>query len=175
MRCPKCTVDDDKVVDSRSSRRGDSIRRRRECVSCGFRFTTYETIEQEMPAIIKRGGGTEPFERQKLLGGMIRSCEKRPVAQATLERAADEITEDLLSAGLREIPSRAIGAMVLTKLGEIDKVARIRYASVYRDFQNVGDFIDEVEGLATSKLPPGLQPELFEPKSAKTAKTAKPS
>lgn len=161
MKCPKCSSVDDKVVDSRSSKESDSIRRRRECLSCGFRFTTYETVVHEMPVILKRNGSRQPFDQSKLLGGMVRACEKRPVAMATLEESATEIAHSLRDSGIREIPSKNLGALVYSKLGEIDGVACIRYASVHHDFQEETDFITEIEKLKESKQGSKTHPELF--------------
>lgn len=161
MRCPKCSSLDNKVVDSRSSRSETSIRRRRHCNECDHRFTTYEVIEQEMPLVIKRSGGTQEYDHSKVLGSMTRACEKRPVAISNLEAAAEEIRLEILETSLKELPSRSIGAKVLQKLGDIDPVARIRFASIHRDFVDVDDFLDEIENI---ELPPndGKQPELFE-------------
>lgn len=162
MRCLKCNSLEDKVIDSRMSKDGISIRRRRECLDCGYRFTTYEQLEHSDLRVIKRDGTREPFKREKILDGMVRACEKRPVSIDTLETAADEIVNDLACEGLKEVPSRIIGPKVMAKLQEIDPVAFVRYASVYRQFQDVGEFIDEIQGLERQPIDPALQPELFE-------------
>ena len=162
MRCVKCNSLEDKVIDSRMSKDGISIRRRRECLDCGFRFTTYEQLEQSEFRVVKRGGEREAFKREKLLAGMVRACEKRPVPIDVLEASADEIINELSAEGLKEIPTRMIGPMVMSRLQQIDPVAFVRYASVYRQFQDVGEFIDEIESLERLPADPRLQPELFE-------------
>ena len=163
MRCLKCSSVDDKVIDSRMSKDGLSIRRRRECLECGHRFTTYEQLERNDLRVIKRNQEREPFKREKLLAGMVRACEKRPVPIDVLETAADQIVNELAAEGMKEIPSRMIGPKVMAKLQGIDSVAFVRYASVYRQFQDVGEFIDEIESLEKEPVDPRLQPELFEP------------
>ncbi|MCB1232449.1 MAG: transcriptional repressor NrdR [Verrucomicrobiae bacterium] len=165
MRCLKCNSLEDKVIDSRMSKDGLSIRRRRECLECGHRFTTYEQLEHSELRVIKRDGTREPFKRDKLLDGMVRACEKRPVSIDVLETSADAIANDLATEGLKEVPTRLIGPKVMEKLQEIDPVAFVRYASVYRQFQDVGEFIDEIQSLERQPIDPKLQPELFEPKS----------
>lgn len=161
MYCSKCGGIEDKVIDSRLSKDGKSIRRRRECVSCGQRFTTYEEIERTELRVVKRDGRSEPLSRQKLLGGMVKACEKRPVSVETLERAAEEITQELESEFRREIPSQVIGAKVMDKLHGMDEVAYVRYASVYRHFQDIGEFIEEIQELERRPRKSVLQPELF--------------
>ena len=138
MRCVKCSGVDDKVIDSRTSKDGFSIRRRRECADCGFRFTTYETVERNDLLVIKRDNTREPFKREKLLGGLIKACEKRPVSLKVLDTAVDEIMTELSAENLKEIPTRMIGPKVMARLKDIDPVAFVRYASVYRQFQDVG-------------------------------------
>lgn len=161
MRCPKCGSSEDKVVDSREARDGHAIRRRRECLKCQFRFTTYEIVEREELRVLKRNGVREPFDRNKLLGGMKKACEKRPVAIETLEQAADEIADELEQEGYREIPSSVIGAKIMRRLEEIDHVAYVRYASVYRQFEDVGEFISEIKSLGDRRPPDKAQQELF--------------
>ncbi len=161
MYCPKCGGIEDKVIDSRLSKDGKSIRRRRECVACQHRFTTYEEVERTELRVVKRDGRSEPLSRQKLLGGMIKACEKRPVSVETLERAAEEITQELESEFRREIPSHVIGAKVMEKLHGLDEVAYVRYASVYRHFQDIGEFIEEIQELERRPRKSVLQPELF--------------
>jgi transcriptional repressor NrdR len=161
MFCPKCGGIEDKVVDSRLSKDGKSIRRRRECVSCGHRFTTYEEVERTELRVAKRDGRSEVLSRQKLLGGMIKACEKRPVSVETLEKAAEEITQELENEFRREIPSHVIGAKVMDKLHGLDEVAYVRYASVYRHFQDIGEFIEEIQELERRPKRSTLQPELF--------------
>lgn len=161
MFCSKCGGVEDKVVDSRLSKDGRSIRRRRECVSCGHRFTTYEEVERTELRVAKRDGRSEVLSRQKLLGGMIKACEKRPVSVETLEKAAEEITQELENEFRREIPSHVIGAKVMEKLHGLDEVAYVRYASVYRHFQDIGEFIEEIQELERRPKRSTLQPELF--------------
>jgi len=162
MRCTKCSTLDDKVIDSRMSKDGCSIRRRRECLACGHRFTTYEQLERNGMRVVKRNGIREDFNRDKLLSGLLKACEKRPVSIDTLEQAAEEIINELQSSNLREIPTAAIGPVVMDKLHNIDPIAYVRYASVYRQFEDVGEFINEIESLERRpNADPKLQRELF--------------
>ena len=147
MRCAKCGNINDKVIDSRETKDGLSVRRRRECIDCGHRFTTYEHLEHGDMRGVKRDGIREPFNRDKLLNGFVKACEKRPVSIEILETAVDSIISDLESEGAREVLTQVLGAKVMTKLERIDPVAYVRYASVYRQFQDVGEFIDEIESL----------------------------
>src|SRR5450432_4117214 len=147
MRCPKCGDIEDKVIDSRLSKDGASIRRRRECAVCEHRFTTYEQVERADIRVIKRDGRSEPFDRHKLLSGITKACEKRPIGLELLEKAAEEVMQDLEQNYDREIPTNVIGAKVMEKLHELDEVAYVRYASVYRQFQDIGEFIDEIQSL----------------------------
>lgn len=163
MRCPKCGSLQDKVIDSRLSRDGDSIRRRRECLACETRYTTYEEIERIELRAIKRDGRHEPFDRHKLLTSLVKACEKRPIGMERIERAVEELLHELESQQKREIPTRLIGAMVMEKLHAIDPIAYVRYASVYRQFQEIGDFIEEIQTYQekrSSRSP--AQPELFQ-------------
>ena len=162
MYCSKCGSLDDRVIDSRLSKDGRSIRRRRECVKCSHRFTTYEEIERADLRVLKRDGRSEPFDRHKLLTGMTKACEKRPVSHETLAKAAEEITRDLEQNGDKEIPSHVLGAKVMDKLHQLDEVAYVRYASVYRSFQDIGEFIDEIQSLGRKHKRSSLQPELFQ-------------
>jgi transcriptional repressor NrdR len=161
MRCPKCHQDEDKVIDSRISRDGVAIRRRRECIPCGHRFTTYETIEPSDMVVIKRNGSREPFDREKLLRGLSKACEKRPVSREELEEATDQIIAELESEGSREIHTRLLGIKVMDRLHSIDQVAYVRYASVYRQFQDVGEFIDEINSMERRVPRSVMHPELF--------------
>jgi transcriptional repressor NrdR len=147
MRCPFCGTNEDRVVDSRESREGDVIRRRRECVGCGRRFTSYEKIEQLPFQVIKRDQRREPYDREKLMRGLQVACRKRPVAQAELDRIADSIEAAMQDAGEREIASQQIGRMVMTRLRDVDPVAYVRFASVYRRFEDVDAFVKELHGL----------------------------
>ena len=161
MYCPKCASLEDKVIDSRLSKDGRSIRRRRECLHCSQRFTTYEEIERSELRVAKRDGRSEPFDKEKLLGGMLKACEKRPVGVEALEIVADEIMHDLQMEFRREVPSHVIGAKVMSSLHEIDEVAYVRYASVYRHFQDIGEFIHEIQKLGREPRKSAGQPELF--------------
>jgi transcriptional repressor NrdR len=161
MYCSKCGGIEDKVIDSRLSKDGKSIRRRRECVGCGSRFTTYEEVERTDLRVAKRDGRSEALNKQKLLSGMVKACEKRPVSVETLERASEEIIQDLETEFRREIPSHVIGAKVMEKLHQLDEVAYVRYASVYRQFKDIGEFIDEIQQLERKPRRSALQPELF--------------
>ena len=147
MRCPFCGHQDDKVLDSRTVKDGDAIRRRRECVSCERRFTTYEEIEEMLVMVVKRDGRREPFDREKVLRGMIVACEKRPVGMDTLEAAADGIERAVYDSGSHEIDSGTIGEMVVEALRKVDQVAYVRFASVYRQFEDVGQFKEIVDVL----------------------------
>lgn len=149
MRCPYCGYAESKVIDSRPTDEGARIRRRRECLSCGQRFTTYEVIESLPIIVVKKDDSREPFNRGKLLGGMLRACEKRPVSIQTLERAIDEIETALQNTMEREIPSDVIGEYVMAKLKDIDEVAYVRFASVYRQFTDLASFREEIDKLLT--------------------------
>lgn len=140
MKCPYCGHKDDKVLDSRSIRDDEGIRRRRECLECGRRFTTYEDIEEVRLIVAKKDQRREPFDRSKILKGMHTACEKRPISVAQLDAAADEIERALYNIGEKEISSYAIGDMVIAKLKELDQVAYVRFASVYRQFEDVTQF-----------------------------------
>ncbi len=147
MRCPFCSADDTRVIDSRLADEGDSVRRRRECVQCAERFTTFERAELRMPQIIKSDGRREPFNEDKLRSGMRRALEKRPVDSAKVDDALMRIRHQLLASGEREIPSRQIGEWVMQELKQLDAVAYVRFASVYRSFQDVNAFSEEVQRL----------------------------
>jgi len=165
MRCPKCGFRDDKVIDSRQSRDSSSIRRRRVCLQCAYRFTTYEQIERSDLRVVKRDRTHEPFDRRKLVNSFAKACEKRPVGLVTLEQAVDEIVHEL-ETGEREIASSVIGTKVLEKLREIDEVAYLRYASVHRRFEDVSRFVDEIHALSRRMKSDELQKELFPLESA---------
>jgi transcriptional repressor NrdR len=163
MYCSKCGVLEDKVIDSRPAKDGRSIRRRRECIGCGFRYTTYEQIEVVELRVLKRDGRSEALDLQKIVGGMVKACEKRPVSLERIEEAAREILSSLEAGLEREFPSRIIGAKVMEALHSLDEIAYVRYASVYRQFEDIGEFIDEIHLLGTRAKPSTLQPELFTP------------
>jgi transcriptional repressor NrdR len=147
MKCPFCGASDDRVVDSRESREGEVIRRRRECVPCGRRFTSYETIEEIPYMAIKNDGRREAFDRKKLRAGLAKACEKRPVPGARLDAIVDEIETLLHDSEEREIATRRIGALVMERLRDLDKVAYVRFASVYRKFEDVDEFLHELKDL----------------------------
>lgn len=151
MRCPKCGCLDDKVIDSRSSREGSTIRRRRECIGCGFRFTTYEEIQNDSIMVVKRDGRREPFSKEKLLSGVIKACEKRPVSRMELDDLVARIVQSLLEEYDKEVPFQRIGELTMSGLRIIDKVAYVRYASIYRRFEEATDFIEEIEKLESRK------------------------
>ncbi|MDQ6765364.1 MAG: transcriptional regulator NrdR [Verrucomicrobiota bacterium] len=160
MRCPKCGFRDDKVIDSRQSRDSSSIRRRRVCLQCAYRFTTYEEIERSELRVIKRDRTHEPFERRKLVNSMAKACEKRSISLVTLEQAVDAIVHEL-ETGAREVPSEMIGAKCMERLREIDEVAYLRYTSVHRRFDAVDQFVDEIQALGRRIRPNPSQRELF--------------
>src|SRR5208337_1604977 len=145
MRCPYCREDHDKVVDSRASGDAATIRRRRECLACGRRFTTYEKIEVHPIRVIKKDGRRVEFDRDKILGGIIRACQKRPISTETIERVVSEIEQEVYSHFDKEVSSRHIGQLVMKKLRALDQVAYVRFASVYREFKAVSDFVAEVK------------------------------
>ena len=147
MRCPFCQHMDDRVIDSRLSKDGDIIRRRRECAHCQRRFTTYERVEETLPLIIKKDGRREIFDRNKILAGLHRACEKRPISVEVLEKLVERIEQRLQEMGDREIHSRVIGEQIMRELQSLDEVAYVRFASVYRRFRDVNQFLSEVEGL----------------------------
>jgi transcriptional repressor NrdR len=161
MYCSKCGNLEDKVIDSRLSKDGRSIRRRRECLHCSQRFTTYEEVERSELRVAKRDGRSEPFDKEKLLAGMLKACEKRPVGVEVLEKVADDIIHDLHMEFRREVPSHVIGAKVMSALHDVDAVAYVRYASVYRHFQDIGEFIHEIQKLEHRPKKNAGQPELF--------------
>lgn len=147
MRCPFCANTEDRVVDSRESREGDVIRRRRECVACGRRFTSYEKIELMPFQVVKRDERREPYDREKLMRGLQVACRKRPVPQAELDRVADSIEAAMQESGEREISSQQLGRLVMERLRELDPVAYVRFASVYRRFEDVDAFVKELHEL----------------------------
>ena len=148
MRCPRCSRTEDKVIDSRTARSGDVIRRRRICANCGYRFTTYEEVVKAKLRVIKRDGRNEDLDRHKLISGIERACEKRPVSTEKVETIVDSIIADLENEYEREVPSDVIGEKVMQRLKELDDVAYVRFASVYRRFKDVGQFLNEIQGLS---------------------------
>ena len=151
MKCPYCTHLQDKVVDSREAKEGHVIRRRRECLSCGRRFTSYERIEEIPYMVVKKDGRREPFNREKLMGGLLKAVEKRPVPLTRLDTIVEGIETLLQESAEREIETRMIGERVMEKLRELDKVAYVRFASVYRQFEDVEEFLNELKGLIDRK------------------------
>ena len=151
MKCPYCGYKESRVVDSRPADEGNSIRRRRECLSCEKRFTTYETMESLPMVVIKTDGSRQTFDRSKVLNGMIRACEKRPVPLAELERLTDEIEQNLQNSLEREVSTETIGEQVMEKLKSVDEVAYVRFASVYRQFKDINTFMSELNKLLAEK------------------------
>ena len=151
MKCPYCGYKESKVVDSRPAEEGSSIRRRRECLSCEKRFTTYETVESLPMVVIKKDGSRQSFDRSKVLRGMIRACEKRPVSFDELERISEEIEQNLQNSLEREVSTEAIGEQVMDKLRSVDEVAYVRFASVYRQFKDIDTFMHELNTLLADK------------------------
>ena len=155
MKCPFCGHLEDKVVDSRESREGEVIRRRRECLSCAKRFTSYERIDQIPPMVVKKDGRRERFDRGKVLGGLLKACEKRPVPVKTLELITDRVESLVQESPEREVPTDVVGEYLMDRLRELDKVAFVRFASVYRDFKDVDQFMATLKGLLDAREPRG--------------------
>lgn len=151
MRCPFCNHIEDRVIDSRQSKDGEVIRRRRECLKCEGRFTSYERIENSLPHVIKKDNRREPFDRHKILQGLERACEKRPVGVDAREKMVAKIEKNLQSSGEKEVPSSLIGEQIMNELREIDEVAYVRFASVYRQFRDISEFKREIEGIFSNK------------------------
>ncbi len=144
MKCPFCKSDDNRVIDSRASADGFAIRRRRQCEACARRFTTYERIEESPIRVVKKDGSREPFERRKILSGLIKACEKRPVSMDVLDEIVNQIEHQVTEQFDREVPSKFIGRLLMRELKKVDQVAYVRFASVYRDFKDVTEFVDEI-------------------------------
>jgi len=151
MRCPECDATENRVVDTRASRGGRAVRRRRECTVCGARFTTYEYVEERPIQVLKRSGAVEEFDRGKLLDSLRVACAKRPVSASEMERVVDEIEDELSKDAGLEVPSIRLGAMVMDRLRPIDRVAYVRFASVYRNFQDAGEFQEFVDEMAAAQ------------------------
>ena len=151
MKCPFCAHLGDKVVDSRESKEGEVIRRRRECLECGRRFTSYERIDEIPYMVIKKDGSRERFERQKLIAGLLKACEKRPVSVAAVEAVADRVEGTVQERPEKEMSTEEIGALVMDELRHLDKVAYVRFASVYRHFRDIGEFMTELKDLLNAK------------------------
>ncbi|HTG59035.1 MAG TPA: transcriptional regulator NrdR [Terriglobia bacterium] len=151
MRCPFCSTVEDKVVDSREAKIGDVIRRRRECAKCGRRFTTYERIDEIPHMLVKKDGRREKFDRQKLLAGLLKACEKRPIPTSKLEEIVNQAEAYVAESPDRERPTKAVGELVMNRLKKLDKVAYVRFASVYLDFKDVREFMDELKDLLKAR------------------------
>lgn len=151
MKCPYCSYLESKVIDSRPAEEGTTIRRRRECLSCQKRFTTYEIVERVPLIVVKRDGSRQSFDKSKLINGMVRACEKRPVTMAQIEHIADEIEQELQGSLEREIATQEIGEMVMTRLKDVDEVAYVRFASVYRSFKDINTFMEELSKILSEK------------------------
>lgn len=151
MKCPYCNCDKIKVIDSRPSEENNAIRRRRQCEVCNKRFTTYETVESMPLVIVKKDETREPYDRQKLMSGLVRSCHKRPVPMATIDAMVDDIENQLYNAMKKEVQSHNIGELVMEKLKEVDEVAYVRFASIYREFRDINTFMDELKKILEEK------------------------
>lgn len=151
MRCPFCAHSEDKVVDSRLGKNGTTIRRRRECLECGRRFTTYEVIEEIYPTVVKKDGRRESFDRLKIKTGITKACEKRPISSQAIDEAVLHLETELMELGEKEISSSDIGERVMNILHQLDEVAYVRFASVYRQFRDIGEFMDELKDILESR------------------------
>ena len=151
MKCPFCDQLEDKVIDSRTAREGEVIRRRRECLGCKRRYTTYERIEENLPMVVKKDNRREPFDRTKILAGLKKACEKRPVSIGALGAAVDRIEKRMQDKGETEVPSRDVGEEVIRELRDLDPVAYVRFASVYREFKDIDQFMDTIRALTPEK------------------------
>jgi transcriptional repressor NrdR len=151
VKCPFCDDVEDKVVDSRMAKEGEVIRRRRECLSCKRRYTTYERVEETMPSVVKKDGRREPFDRGKIVSGLKKACEKRPISTTTIESVTDRIEKRIQDMGETEIVSTAVGEEVMKELSQLDQVAYVRFASVYREFKDIDQFMDEIKSLAQQR------------------------
>ncbi len=151
MKCPFCDDIEDKVVDSRMAKEGEVIRRRRECLGCKRRYTTYERVEEILPVVVKKDGRRESFDRTKILSGLKKACEKRPISTATIEAVTDQIEKRIQEMGETEIESRVVGEEVMKELHQLDQVAYVRFASVYREFKDIDQFMDELKTLAQQR------------------------
>ena len=151
MKCPFCAHNENKVIDSRISKDGDAIRRRRECLGCGKRFTTYEYVEEVLPMVVKKDGRREPFDRTKIRAGIKKACEKRPISTDAIEAVVNNVEQACQEFQDKEVPSSAIGERIMRELQTLDGVAYVRFASVYRQFRDVGDFVEELKDLLRTR------------------------
>jgi len=154
MRCPSCGHLEDRVIDSRSTKEGRAIRRRRECIGCGNRYTTYEYVENASVVVVKKDGKREPWSREKVIAGISRACEKRPVSLSQIEEMVDRIETEIQRQAPGEVDSKRIGELVMAELQQLDEVAYVRFASVYRHFKDVNEFLDEIQGLVQGGTKP---------------------
>ena len=175
MRCPFCGHAEDKVVDSRESREGDSIRRRRECLACARRFTSYERVEEMPVVVVKKDGRREPFDAHKLLKGLTLACQKRPVSLARIEELVKDVQARLLELPDREVRSRELGELVMEELKSLDHVAYVRFASVYREFKDLPDFVKAFEGLVKKEVRPPSADPAIRPRLPETPATGLPT
>jgi len=159
MRCPYCKSDNDRVIDSRASADGFAIRRRRTCLECGRRYTTYERVESTPLRVVKKNGERLEFDRGKIRGGLLKACEKRPVASEQLDSAVDQVERQCMEAFDKEVPSKVIGELVMKELSKLDQVAYVRFASVYREFKDVTQFLDELKPMLERRHGEGAQRE----------------
>jgi transcriptional repressor NrdR len=159
MKCPYCSTPETKVIDSRLNQTADMTRRRRECSECGGRFTTYERVEEFMPNVIKKDGRREPFSRDKIVAGLQKACQKRPITGSQIEAAVSEIEKKIQSYGLKEIPANSIGGMLMSALHKLDKVAYVRFASVYREFRDVEEFVADLNQISPQDNAPVREKE----------------
>ena len=174
MKCPACRDLSNRVIDSRLGKDGDVIRRRRECESCGRRFTTYERVEEYLPSVVKKDGRREGFDRRKVLAGLKKACEKRPISVETIEQTVDGIEKSLLELGDKEVPSSVVGEAIMAALHSLDTVAYVRFASVYRSFQDLDEFVDELEDLLRERRGQGVKNAAKKPASRPRARRKKP-
>ena len=151
MKCPFCSYIEDRVIDSRLSQDGNATRRRRECLKCSKRYTTYERVEESLPLVVKKDGGREQFDRAKILSGIMKACEKRPVSMESIEKAVDGLEMRFLDSGEKEITGSVIGEAVMEEIKVLDEVAYVRFASVYRDFRDINEFMSELKELLELK------------------------
>jgi transcriptional repressor NrdR len=155
MKCPFCGYVEDRVVDSREGRNGDTIRRRRECLACRRRFTTYERVDEVLPMVVKKDGRREAFDRQKILNGLVKACEKRPVGMEVLEEFVSQIEKKIQESGEKEILTSVIGEEIMKGLHRLDEVAYVRFASVYRHFKDINEFMDELKDMLNERKAKG--------------------
>jgi transcriptional repressor NrdR len=167
MRCPYCSHMEDRVVDSREAHEGQATRRRRECLACSRRFTTYERVEEVLPQVVKKDGRREAFDRRKIVEGLARACQKRPVSREQIDDLVAAVERRVQELGEREVASHVVGETVMERLRALDQVAYVRFASVYRAFRDVGEFMSELQGLAQAPAAPGAEEPAATPPPAR--------